>query len=145
MLHLNGVYGSVMGLDFGQLELCKYLFLPRSARAFSAGGCVVLVVEYVKRCIKALSAGYGNDLRQYPFVGEKLGFGNYVSGGLCVIRANHEGSLKHLSYVIHCCGNGTECKGVVGVEMLVVTVCAMLCAEMEKTVTAVYRHSDSWN
>ena len=37
-----------------------------------------------------------------------------------------------------------ECEGVVGVEMLVVTVRATFCVEMGRMITAVFGHGESW-
>ena len=85
-----------------------------------------------------------NGLRQYPFIVKLFGFELLVRGGLCVMRAKQSGVSKHFPYAMHRCCDGTECEGVVGVEVLAVVVRVTYCVKMGKTVIEVYRHRDSW-
>ena len=86
-----------------------------------------------------------NALSQHPFVVGTFGLGELVCGGLCVIRSKLWRGSKHLIYAIRCCGDGTNCEGMVGVDMLIVVAREKFGAEMRKTLTAVYRQSDSWS
>ena len=52
-------------------------------------------------------------------------------------------SWNGFNWDIHCPAAGTEWDGMVGVNMLVVTLCGAFCAEARNSNTAVYKHSDS--
>ena len=61
-------------------------------------------------------------LEAVSFVVRMFGFGKLMIGGLCVMRSQRCGSFR---WANHWGGGGTECGEWFGVEMLVVTVCAM--------------------